>query len=345
MIADSPLAVDRARDAESDRRHGRPRLDRGPQLALERLEELVLRQARARGRRAVEDVAIGVRDPDHHLRAPEVDAHRLRHRRGLRVDDLPGRPCGSITRRCRTTASRGGGRSAPTTRSTGRAPGSSAAFGHRTCRSCVPKRQAQGRRRQAWRVRPQSGQASPPGERPLWRRVLRWVGDRRPRLAPDQLRWPSRSPRRSRRGSWSTWANTLHGNPFLAVSPQTILVIGTDIRSGQFAGADEAASKNCLDAAGSGEPPPDQLHALPLRHPDADPGRRRRLPKALDTARHARPDPGPAGEQDQLRLRDRRRQADRPHDREVPRDQRRPGGDHRLRRLSQVHRLDRGRRR
>ena len=31
--------------------------------------------------------------------------------------------------------------------------------------------------------------------------------------------------------------NTLHGNPFLAVSPQTILVIGTDIRSGQFAGA------------------------------------------------------------------------------------------------------------
>ena len=33
-------------------------------------------------------------------------------------------------------------------------------------------------------------------------------------------------------------------------------MIGTDIRSGQFAGADEAASKHCLDAAGSGEPPP-----------------------------------------------------------------------------------------
>jgi LCP family protein required for cell wall assembly len=50
--------------------------------------------------------------------------------------------------------------------------------------------------------------------------------------------------------------NTLHGNPFLAVSPQTILVIGTDIRSGQFAGPDEAASKSCLEAAGSGEAPP-----------------------------------------------------------------------------------------
>ncbi len=33
-------------------------------------------------------------------------------------------------------------------------------------------------------------------------------------------------------------------------------MIGTDIRSGQFAGPDEAASKNCLDAAGSGEAPP-----------------------------------------------------------------------------------------
>ena len=50
--------------------------------------------------------------------------------------------------------------------------------------------------------------------------------------------------------------NTLHGNPFLAVSPQTILVIGTDIRSGQFAGPDEAASKSCLEAAGSGKAPP-----------------------------------------------------------------------------------------
>ena len=57
--------------------------------------------------------------------------------------------------------------------------------------------------------------------------------------------------------------NTLHGNPFLAVSPQTILVIGTDIRSGQFAGPDEAASKSCLEAAGSGKAPPS--HCTPYR--------------------------------------------------------------------------------
>jgi LCP family protein required for cell wall assembly len=57
--------------------------------------------------------------------------------------------------------------------------------------------------------------------------------------------------------------NTLHGNPFLAVSPQNILVIGTDIRSGQFAGPNEAASKSCLDAAGSGKAPPS--HCSPYR--------------------------------------------------------------------------------
>jgi LCP family protein required for cell wall assembly len=47
------------------------------------------------------------------------------------------------------------------------------------------------------------------------------------------------------------------------VSPQTILVIGTDIRSGQFAGPDDAASKSCLDAAGSGKAPP--AHCTPYR--------------------------------------------------------------------------------
>ncbi len=57
--------------------------------------------------------------------------------------------------------------------------------------------------------------------------------------------------------------NTLDGNPFLAVSPQTILVIGTDIRSGQFAGPDEAASKSCLEAAGSGKAPP--INCTPYR--------------------------------------------------------------------------------
>src|SRR5919204_1509833 len=48
--------------------------------------------------------------------------------------------------------------------------------------------------------------------------------------------------------------DTLHGNPFLAASPQTILVIGTDIRSGEFAGPAEAETQGCLDTVESGKP-------------------------------------------------------------------------------------------
>jgi LCP family protein required for cell wall assembly len=41
-------------------------------------------------------------------------------------------------------------------------------------------------------------------------------------------------------------------NPLLAAFPQTILVLGTDIRSGQFAGPAEAQSKNCIEQVGGG---------------------------------------------------------------------------------------------
>jgi LCP family protein required for cell wall assembly len=94
-----------------------------------------------------------------------------------------------------------------------------------------------------------------PSERPLWRRVLKWVG-----IAA--LVWILISfvafeiSSQIQKSKLTDMGDTLDGNPFLAVSPQTILVIGTDIRSGQFAGANEAASKSCLEAAGSGEPPP-----------------------------------------------------------------------------------------
>ena len=96
---------------------------------------------------------------------------------------------------------------------------------------------------------------APPKERSPWRRVLKWVG-----IAA--LAWIVISflafeiSSQIQKGKLTDMGNTLHGNPFLAVSPQTILVIGTDIRSGQFAGANEAASKSCLKAAGSGEAPP-----------------------------------------------------------------------------------------
>lgn len=101
-----------------------------------------------------------------------------------------------------------------------------------------------------------------PSERPLWRRALTWVG-----IAA--LVWIVISflafeiSSQIQKWKLTDMGNTLHGNPFLAVSPQTILVIGTDIRSGQFAGPDEAASKSCLEAAGSGEAPPS--HCTPYR--------------------------------------------------------------------------------
>ena len=108
--------------------------------------------------------------------------------------------------------------------------------------------------------RPPAGRE--PTVRPPGRRVLKWVG-----LAA--LGWIVLSfvafavSSQIQKWKLSDMGNTLHGNPFLAVSPQTILVLGTDIRSGQFAGPDEAASKSCLKAAGSCKAPPS--HCSPYR--------------------------------------------------------------------------------
>jgi LCP family protein required for cell wall assembly len=90
-------------------------------------------------------------------------------------------------------------------------------------------------------------------ERPTWRRVLNWVG-----IAA--LAWLVLSflafavSSQIQKGKLVDMGNTLGGNPFLAVSPQTILVLGTDVRSGQFAGPDEAETKSCLDEVESGNP-------------------------------------------------------------------------------------------
>jgi LCP family protein required for cell wall assembly len=95
--------------------------------------------------------------------------------------------------------------------------------------------------------------SAPSEPRPTWRRVLRWVG-----IAA--LGWLLLSflvfeiSAQVQKGKLADMGNTLDGNPFLAVSPQTILVIGTDIRSGQFAGAGAAESKRCLEEVGSGKP-------------------------------------------------------------------------------------------
>src|SRR3954453_6340765 len=95
--------------------------------------------------------------------------------------------------------------------------------------------------------------ARPSGPKPMWRRVLKWVGI-------FALGWIVLSillfeiSSQIQKGKLADMGDTLHGNPFLSVSPQTILVIGTDIRSGQFAGANEAESKSCLDIVESGKP-------------------------------------------------------------------------------------------
>src|SRR5215208_2084080 len=94
--------------------------------------------------------------------------------------------------------------------------------------------------------------ARPTGPKPLWRRVLKWVGI-------FALGWIVLSfllfeiSSQIQKGQLADIGDTLHGNPFLSVSPQTILVIGTDIRSGQFAGPGEAETKKCLDVVQSGK--------------------------------------------------------------------------------------------
>jgi LCP family protein required for cell wall assembly len=52
-------------------------------------------------------------------------------------------------------------------------------------------------------------------------------------------------------------AEALDGNPFLAVSPQNILVLGTDARSGGFGSEEDTTGQKCLDAAGEGKAPPE----------------------------------------------------------------------------------------
>ncbi len=58
------------------------------------------------------------------------------------------------------------------------------------------------------------------------------------------------------KGKLADMGNTLHGNPFMAVSPQTVLVLGTDVRPSGLASDTEATPQHCIDAAGKGEPPP-----------------------------------------------------------------------------------------
>lgn len=95
---------------------------------------------------------------------------------------------------------------------------------------------------------------SAPGDGPPWRRVLKWVGI----LALGWIMLSFLAFAISAQIQKSKLADgigkTLDGNPFMLASPQTILVLGTDVRSGAFAGPDESESQNCIDAITSGRP-------------------------------------------------------------------------------------------
>jgi LCP family protein required for cell wall assembly len=102
-------------------------------------------------------------------------------------------------------------------------------------------------------------------EKPLWRRVGKWV-------AIAAVAWIALSflafaiSAQIQKGKLANGIeDVLDGNPFLAVSPQTILVLGTDIRSGAFAGADEAETKDCLEQVGGGRPTASSCRTGPYR--------------------------------------------------------------------------------
>lgn len=91
-----------------------------------------------------------------------------------------------------------------------------------------------------------------PDERPLWRRIAKWA-------ALGALAWIALSfvafaisAQIQKSKLADGVGEQIGGNPFMAVLPQTILVLGTDVRSGAFAGPDEAEPKKCIEAVVSG---------------------------------------------------------------------------------------------
>jgi LCP family protein required for cell wall assembly len=93
---------------------------------------------------------------------------------------------------------------------------------------------------------------APPAERPWWRRALKWAGIAA--LAWILLSFVAFavSAQIQKAKLADGISDTLDGNPFMLGFPQTILVLGTDVRSGAFAGPDEAEPKSCLEDVISG---------------------------------------------------------------------------------------------
>jgi LCP family protein required for cell wall assembly len=92
-------------------------------------------------------------------------------------------------------------------------------------------------------------------QRPAWRRVLKWVG-----IAA--LVWLAISflafaiSAQIQKAKLADMGDTLGGNPFMLGFPQTVLVLGTDVRPSGLAAPGDDTPQKCSDAAGEGETPP-----------------------------------------------------------------------------------------
>jgi LCP family protein required for cell wall assembly len=92
----------------------------------------------------------------------------------------------------------------------------------------------------------------PPREPGAWKRWLKWIGVGVAVWILISLVAFAVSAQIQKSKLANGAADALDGNPFLSVSPQNILVLGTDARPSGLASEGETASDRCLEAAGKG---------------------------------------------------------------------------------------------
>lgn len=102
-------------------------------------------------------------------------------------------------------------------------------------------------------------------ERPLWRRALRWFAIAVAAWILLSLLAFAISAQIQKSKLADGVGETLGGNPLMLASPQTILVLGTDVRSGAFAGPEEAEPQRCIEAVISGRPKDGSCKNPPFR--------------------------------------------------------------------------------